>query len=95
ALDEIVLSGRDPVFPSSFAVGTAAQTTLAAAALAACELAHARGMPRQHVGVDMTHAAAEATGSFSLDGHEPAMWDPFAGLYACADGHVRLHANFV
>ncbi|MFX9093400.1 CoA transferase, partial [Acinetobacter baumannii] len=43
ALDEIVLSGRDPVFPSSFAVGTAAQTTMAAAALAACELAHARG----------------------------------------------------
>ena len=37
------LSGADPVLPSSFAVGTAAQTSVAAAALAAIELGHARG----------------------------------------------------
>ena len=94
ALDDIALSGGDPVFPSSFAVGTAAQATVGAAALAACEIGHARGMPRQRVGVDMTHAAVEATGRFSIDGQEPALWDPFAGLYRCADGHVRVHTNF-
>jgi len=94
ALAEIVLTGRDPVFPSSFAVCTAAQASIAAAALAACELGHARGGLRQRVAVDMAHAAAECTGWFTLDGKEPALWDPFAGLYRCADGHVRVHTNF-
>ncbi|MGQ3000223.1 MAG: CoA transferase, partial [Variovorax sp.] len=32
------LTGADPVLPSSFAVGAAAQGSIAAAALAACEL---------------------------------------------------------
>ncbi|MDO8264072.1 MAG: CoA transferase [Gallionella sp.] len=88
------LHGADPVFPSSFRVGTAAQSTLAAAALAACEVGHQRGTARQRVTVDMTHAAIECTGWFSIDGRVPDPWDAFSGLYRCADGHVRLHANF-
>ncbi|MEL7982322.1 CoA transferase [Vreelandella titanicae] len=94
ALDKITLTGHDPVFPSSFAVGAAAQTTIAAAALAACELGHSRGASRQPVAVEMAHAAAECLGWFSLDGQEPNLWDPFSGLYRCADGHVRVHTNF-
>jgi crotonobetainyl-CoA:carnitine CoA-transferase CaiB-like acyl-CoA transferase len=80
--------------PSSFAVGTAAQTTIAAAALAACELGHVRGQPRQTVSVDMTHAALECTGWFSLNGKVPEIWDKFSGAYRCADGWVRIHTNF-
>ena len=89
------LTGADPVLPSSFAVGTAAQSTIAAAALAACELGHLRGTPRQQVAVDMLHAALECSAWFSLDGRVPPQWDPFSGLYRCADGWVRVHANFV
>ena len=89
------LTGRDPVLPSSFAVGTAAQAGIAAAALAACELGHARGTPRQEVSVDIEHAALEATGWFSVDGVVPQLWNPFSGLYRCCDGWVRVHANFV
>jgi hypothetical protein len=88
------LTGTDPVYPSSFAVATAAQSTIAAAALAACELAHARGVPRQQVVVDATHAAAECLGWFSVDGRVPEAWDKFSGLYRARDGHVRIHANF-
>jgi crotonobetainyl-CoA:carnitine CoA-transferase CaiB-like acyl-CoA transferase len=94
ALRHAQLTGADPVFPSSFAVGTAAQVTIAAAALAACELGHLRGAPRQGVAVDMTHAAVECLGWFSLDGRVPDLWDRFSGLYPCADGWVRIHANF-
>lgn len=94
ALDCVDFAGADPVLPSSFAVGTAAQTSIAAAALAACELGHVRGQPRQRVGVDMTHATLECEGGFSVDGQVPDLWDPFLGLYACADGWVRLHTNF-
>ena len=94
ALDFVRLTGADPVLPSSFAVGAAAQSTIAAAALAACELGHLRGAPRQQVAVDMLHAALECTAWFSLDGRVPPQWDPFSGLYRCADGWVRVHANF-
>ena len=94
ALGELRLSGHDPVLPSSFAVGAAAQTSLAVAALAACELGHARGAPRQAVTIDRLHAALECTGWFSLDGQEPQVWDAFSGLYRCEDGHVRVHTNF-
>ena len=89
-----VLTGHDGQIPSSFAVGTAAQTTIAAAALAACELGHLRGQARQTVSVALAHAALECTCWFSLDGKVPAAWDQFSGLYQCADGQVRIHTNF-
>ncbi len=94
ALTFAALSGAEPVLPSSFAVGTAAQAAIAAAALAACELGHVRGVPRQSVRVDMLHAALECTGWFSVDGRTPELWDKFSGLYRSADGYVRIPANF-
>lgn len=94
ALCHAALEGADPVLPSSFAVGTAAQTSIAAAALAACELGHARGQERQTVAVAMAHAALECEGWYSLNGQVSDPWDPFSGLYVCADGWVRVHANF-
>ena len=95
ALGHAILCGADPVLPSSFAVGAAAQVPIAAAALAACELGHTRGQKRQEVRVDMQHAALECVGWFSLDGRVPETWEKFSGLYPCADGWVRIHANFV
>jgi crotonobetainyl-CoA:carnitine CoA-transferase CaiB-like acyl-CoA transferase len=96
ALDFARLSGSDPVLPSSFAVGTAVQASLAAAALAACEWRFQRGAgPRQAVSLDMLHAALECCGHFTLDGQAPRVWDKLSGLYRCGDGgHVRVHANF-
>jgi crotonobetainyl-CoA:carnitine CoA-transferase CaiB-like acyl-CoA transferase len=94
ALGFATLTGCDPVLPSTFPVGCAAQATIAAAALAACEVGHLRGSARQRVGVDMVHAALECTGWFSIDGRVPDLWDKFSGLYRCADGWVRIHANF-
>lgn len=94
SLSQAELTGRDPVLPSSFAVGTAAQASLAAAALAASEVGQARGAAPQRIGVDMRHAAYECLTWFSLDGIVPPQWDPFSGLYRCSDGWVRVHANF-
>ncbi|NYT23236.1 CoA transferase [Alcaligenaceae bacterium] len=93
ALECVTLVGADPVFPSSFRVGLAAQTTVAAAALAACELGVTRGMERQGIGVDMAHAACECSGWYSLDGVYSDPWNPFTGLYPCKTGWVRVHAN--
>jgi CoA-transferase family III len=94
SLGHAMLSGADPVLPSSFAVGTAAQVPVAAAALAACELGYARGQVRQDVRVDMLHAALECVGWFSVNGRVPEAWDKFSGVYRCADEWVRVHANF-
>ena len=94
-LQQLSLTDREPVLPSSFAVGTAAQTTLAAAALAATELGHQRNGLLQQVQVDMRHAALECCGHFTIDGRAPEAWDKIAGLYLCeGGGWVRLHTNF-
>jgi crotonobetainyl-CoA:carnitine CoA-transferase CaiB-like acyl-CoA transferase len=97
-LSQVTLTGAEPVLPSSFAVGTAAQASIAASALAAAELWRLRGGRRQVVTVDMRHAAIEFRSEryFRVDGKEPAdPWDKIAGTYRCGDGRwVRLHTNF-
>jgi crotonobetainyl-CoA:carnitine CoA-transferase CaiB-like acyl-CoA transferase len=98
ALGDVRLTGADPVLPSSFAVGTAAQVSIAASALAAATVWRLRGGRRQSVAVDMRHAAIEFLSErFAyIEGQPPEdPWDPIAGAYQCGDGRwVRLHTNF-
>ena len=98
-LDMAELNGEAAILPSSFALASAAQTTLAAASLAAVHLGQLRGAPAQRIQVDREGAALSCTSHFTLDGQAPALWDPLSGLYPCGDpqgsaGWVRLHANF-
>jgi crotonobetainyl-CoA:carnitine CoA-transferase CaiB-like acyl-CoA transferase len=96
-LSAVQLQGREPVLPSSFAVGTAAQASIAAAALAAREIGRVRGGPAQTVTVDMRHAAVEFRSEryLRVNGEPPPdPWDRIAGLYRTRDGWVRLHTNF-
>jgi len=97
ALSSAELTGAEPVLPSSFAVGTAAQATIAASALAAGELWRLRTGRRQHVTIDMRAAAIEFRSEryLRVDGKVPAEYhDSIAGLYCCGDGRwVRLHTN--
>jgi crotonobetainyl-CoA:carnitine CoA-transferase CaiB-like acyl-CoA transferase len=98
ALEAIELTGTEPVLPSSFAVGTAAQASIAAAALAAAELWRLRTGKSQRVGIDMRHAAVECRSEryLRVAGKPlPDLWDKIAGPYRCGDGRwVRLHTNF-
>lgn len=98
ALSFLTLTGSEPMLPSSFAVGTAAQVTIAAAALASAEVRFLRGAGRQAISVDMRHAAHECGNFFKIDGVQPKMWDKLSGLYPCGQGAnagwVRIHANF-
>ena len=98
ALDVVTLPGAEPALPSSFAVGTAAQATIAASALAAAELWRLRTGRQQHVSVDMRDAAIEFRSEryMRVGGQPPKeLWDKIAGLYRCGDGRwVRLHTNF-
>ena len=98
ALSRVTFTGTEPALPSSFAVGTLAQSTIAAAALAAAHVDTLRTGRRQTVSVDMRHAALEFRSEryFRVDGQlPPEPWDKIAGLYRCGDGRwVRLHTNF-
>jgi crotonobetainyl-CoA:carnitine CoA-transferase CaiB-like acyl-CoA transferase len=94
ALERVALTGAEPVLPSSFAVGTAAQVSTAAAALAAAEIGRLRNGLVQDVAVDMRHAALECCAFFTIDGKRLEVWDKLAGLYRCHDGWVRIHTNF-
>ncbi len=94
ALERLSLAGAEPVLPSSFAVGTAAQAGIAAAALAATEVGRQRNGRVQQVAVDMRAAACECCGALRIDGRAPDLWEPLSGLYRGAGGWLRLHANF-
>jgi crotonobetainyl-CoA:carnitine CoA-transferase CaiB-like acyl-CoA transferase len=98
ALQDVVLTGREPALPSSFRVGSMAQVSIAAVALAAAELWRQRCGRRQTVRVDMRHAAVEFRSEryMRLDAKPPGpAWDKIAGVYDTGDGRkVRLHTNF-
>jgi crotonobetainyl-CoA:carnitine CoA-transferase CaiB-like acyl-CoA transferase len=98
ALAQVELPGVEPVLPSSFAVGTAAQASIAAAALAAAELWRLRSGKPQRIRVPMRDAAIEFRSEryLRIDGEPaPELWDKIAGTYRCGDGRwVRLHTNF-
>ncbi|MBF5004643.1 CoA transferase [Diaphorobacter sp. NR2-3-3-1] len=107
ALERARLHGKACGFESSFAVDVAAQSAIAASALAATEIDRLRmpGIDAQRVSVDVQHALAETSGYFTLNGERPPVWAAISGLYACGGalersgrsgrpGHVRIHANF-
>jgi crotonobetainyl-CoA:carnitine CoA-transferase CaiB-like acyl-CoA transferase len=98
ALGAVELTGAEPVFPCSFAVGTLAQTAIAAGALAAAELWRLRTGRRQTVSVAMRDAAIEFRSEryLRVNGKPPPEYmDAIHGIYRCGDGRwVRIHANF-
>jgi crotonobetainyl-CoA:carnitine CoA-transferase CaiB-like acyl-CoA transferase len=98
ALAGIQLSGMESMLPSSFAIGTIAQVSIGAAALAAAQLHQLRSGQSQNVAVDMRHAVAEFRSERYLrvdGGPAPELWDRIAGIYRCGDGRwVRIHTNF-
>jgi crotonobetainyl-CoA:carnitine CoA-transferase CaiB-like acyl-CoA transferase len=98
ALDSVTLAGEEPQLPSSFRVAAAAQTSIAAAGLAAAEIWKLRSRQHQKVAVDMRHAIVECRSEryLGVEGTPPPpAWDAIAGIYKTRDHRfVRLHTNF-
>src|SRR5689334_25391152 len=89
ALDRVRLSGQEPALPSSFAVGTAAQASIAVSALAAAELHRQRTGTPQQIEVDMRHAAIEfrAEQYLTVDAAPaPRFRDKLTGHFQCGHG---------
>jgi crotonobetainyl-CoA:carnitine CoA-transferase CaiB-like acyl-CoA transferase len=98
ALDRVTLTGEESQLPSSFRVAAAAQTSIAAAAMAAANIWQLRSGQAQDIAVDMRHAVVECRSEryLRVDGKPPGpAWDAIAGVYNTGDGRfVRLHTNF-
>ena len=98
ALDTVTLTGEEPQLPSSFRVAAAAQTSIAAAGLAAAQIWKLRSGQGQDVAVDIRHAVVECRSEryLRVDGKPPPpAWDAIAGVYRTGDRRfVRLHTNF-
>src|ERR1700722_1281775 len=98
ALKAVTLTGDEPQLPSSFRVAAAAQTSIAAAGLAAAHIWQLRSGQSQDVAVDMRHAVVECRSEryLRVDGKPPPpAWDAIAGIYKTRDQRfVRLHTNF-
>src|SRR3984885_3928401 len=98
ALNAVTLTGEEPQMPSSFRVAAAAQTSIAAAGLAAAQIWQLRNGQAQQIAVDMRHAVVECRSEryLRVDGQSPPpAWDAIAGVYKTRDQrYVRLHTNF-
>ena len=98
-LDDVVLTGSDPVLPSSFKVGLAAQTAIAASALAAADLWRLRSAApaigqRRSCAMPRPNSAASAICA-STGEPRPSRGTRSPVIYRCGDGgFVRLHTNF-
>ena len=93
-LERLALPEGPSCLPSSFDLGTAAQVSVGAAALAGESLYHFRSGAHQTMRVERTRAELECTGYFEIDGQSPNTWEKFSGIYLAKDGYVRIHANF-
>src|ERR1700687_2217927 len=88
ALTAVTLTGEEPQLPSSFRVAAAAQTSIAAAGLAAAQVWQLRSRQSQYVEVDMRDAVAECRSERYLrvdDKPPPPIWDVIAGIYKIRD----------
>ena len=98
ALENCRLTGRDPVLPSIFRVGTAASAVIAAQSLAASELWRTRGGRQQPVTLDMRDAAiAFRSESYTRFTNRTLaeIWSPISGYYRTRDARwVQLHCQY-
>src|SRR5688572_1652964 len=97
ALEQVTLTGTDPVLPGRFKVATAALASIGAAGLAAAELWRLRTGRRQRVSVEARAAAAIYRGEryLRIDGAPaPPPWGKLSGYYRTGDDRfVQLHCN--
>jgi len=97
-IGSLKLTGEDPVLPTSFRIGMAAQSAISATAMSANEIWYHRTGKRQQIRCDMRHAAIEFRSERyqRINGNPPPdLWDKIAGTFQTGDDRwVRLHTNF-
>ena len=102
-LHNVCMTGSEPSLPSIYKTGILAQSTIAAAGLAASEILESRGGQKQTVSVNMDYASAsfrsesylrvQGKAGSQLNSLNPE--NDIHGFYRCKNGGwVQLHANY-
>jgi crotonobetainyl-CoA:carnitine CoA-transferase CaiB-like acyl-CoA transferase len=97
ALPPVTIEHPAPVLPSVFRVDVAASAAVAVttAAVAAVQTARTGVAPDVTVDGRAAQIAFRSERYLRVDGNSPGeVWGPLAGDYRCADGWVKIHANF-
>lgn len=97
-IDNVTISGKDPILPSPFLIGEAGAAALAAVGYAASELWFLKTKRRQQVSIDVRSAAiAQRSHEYLnvLDGKKSELWSPISGFYQTQDHKwIQFHCNF-
>ena len=93
---ELALHGEGALGGCPYALGDIAVAAVGCTLLAAAELAQARGASRPQAALDRGHATAAFASERLLRAERalPGGFAPLSRFAACADGHIRLHANY-
>jgi crotonobetainyl-CoA:carnitine CoA-transferase CaiB-like acyl-CoA transferase len=97
-VEDVQISGTDPVFPTPYKVAGPGAASIAASGLAAAHLWSIKTGTRQQVQVDAYHACAAMRSNqyLKIDGQQPPRpRDEVTGFYRLRDGGwIYLHCNF-
>lgn len=98
SVENISISGNDPILPSPFLIGEAGAAALASVGYSAAELWYLKTHKRQQVSISVKDAAiAQRSHEYLkvIDGETPNLWSPISGFYQTQDDRwIQFHCNF-
>ncbi len=97
-VDNVAISGHDPILPSPFLIGEAGAAAIAVIGYLASELWILKNHQAQHIAVTVADAAITQRSHEYLkiiDGENQDLWSPISGFYQTQDnGWIQFHCNF-
>lgn len=94
-----LVNDNRPTLPSSYKIGSLAQSSIALAALAAAHIHSLRNgtsiVPKVDVPLEHSTVEFKSERLYTLDAKPtPSPWGSIGGLHKTSDGHVRVHDSF-
>ncbi len=97
-VDNVTITGHDPILPSPFLIGEAGAAVIAAVGYLASELWILKNHQAQRINVAAEDAAiAQRSHEYIkvLDGENQDLWSPISGFYQTQDNRwIQFHCNF-
>ncbi len=97
-INNVIISGNDPVLPSPFLIGEAGAAAIAAVGYMASELGYLKTKKRQQITVNVRDAAiAQRSHEYIkvIDGQNQDLWNLISGFYQTQDNRwIQFHCNF-
>lgn len=97
-VDNVEITGKDPVLPTTFLIGEATAAAIAAVGYSSSELWKLKTGSLEKVSISVSDAGLAGRSHQFLrfiDRLTPELWDPLSGFYQTLDNrYIQLHCNF-